>query len=308
MNNRSISTALLIVLASALLSACKLEITVPAGGSVVTSSGLYACAAGETCTLTIDHPYFFESFTAVPARGYIFSRWKKIPGAFCAGSHKSVCEDIDTRIFVENTDLLDWLNFDASYSLTPVFNQLASPGEKQAAVWQLSSSHVAVNYVIDGATAEQIFDSLKGENNPLHISVSTGSKSIGLSEASFASGFTATGATSEGLCEVKAGTIEVTYTTTIPQLYDYQQKPIEIQDSWSRFQGDLVKHEAGHQQINRFYYGLLPGLYSAVGAVPCDELADAIKRVHKQWEEEIIAAQAQYHVDVGSSASFRDYF
>ncbi len=276
---------LTLCIVASLVAGCKVEITVPAGGSVVTSSGLYACAAGETCSITIDHPYFSERFTAVPARGYIFSRWEDAPGAFCAGSHKPVCDDIDTGIFLDNADLLEWLNFDASYSLTPVFSQLASPGDTQAPVWQLSSEHVAVNYLVDGVSADEILDSLRGDNNPLQFSAS-----------------------SEGLCDVIAGTIEVAYITTIPQLFEYQQKPSDIQDSWSNFQGELIQHEVGHQQINRFYYGLLPELYSAVGAAPCDDLADAIKRVHKQWELQIIAAHVQYHVDVGSSASFRDHF
>ncbi len=299
---------LMVTLVTALLSACKLEITVPAGGSVVTGSGLYACAAGETCNITIDHPYFSDSFSAVPAQGYIFSRWKDAPGAFCAGSRVRVCADINTRIFLEHTDLLSWLLIDAGNTLSPVFNNTGSSIDSTEVVWQLSSSHVAVNYVIDGSSAEEIFDALKSDINPLHISANTGSKSIGFSETSFATGFTAADETSEGMCEVEAGTIEVSYTTTVPQLYDYRQKPIVIQDSWSNFQGDLVKHEVGHQEINRFYYGLLPGLYTAVGAVPCDELADAIRLVHKRWEGDIIAAQEQYHADVGSSTSFWSYF
>ncbi len=67
------------------LAGCKLQIIVPLGGQVITDSGTYSCAAGQTCEIDIVDLFFDETFTAVPDTGYIFVQWKKKAGrGFCA--------------------------------------------------------------------------------------------------------------------------------------------------------------------------------------------------------------------------------
>lgn len=165
--NRRMIRSLLTALSALLLSGCNIEISVPAGGQVTGSSGLYACAAGEHCDLTVDHPYFEESFTATPARGYIFSHWQDQPGAFCRGQRSPVCALPPGSIFLQQPELAAWLSVEARYTLSPVF--LALSGATTESAWQLRSSHRVINYEVDGDSADDILAALRSEANPLPI-------------------------------------------------------------------------------------------------------------------------------------------
>ena len=59
------------------LSACKLKITVPEGGSVKTESGSYECLPLRACEIDIYDIFFDEIFIAEPDPGYKFTGWKK---------------------------------------------------------------------------------------------------------------------------------------------------------------------------------------------------------------------------------------
>ena len=84
---------------SVLLMGSKLIIRVPEGGSVISSSGLVACAAGETCTVDVDRRNFAETFTAVAADGYVFRGWTGGDAAVCGGTLVADCTELDSGPF-----------------------------------------------------------------------------------------------------------------------------------------------------------------------------------------------------------------
>jgi predicted secreted Zn-dependent protease len=298
----------LMAISSLLISGCNIEITVPAGGHITTTSGLYACAAGEHCELSVDHPYFAESFTATPEPGYVFSHWQDRAGAFCAGQRQAVCTLPPTSIFLQRPELAPWLAVEATYTLSPVFLALNTVPAAADAAWQLQSSHRVVNYQIDGDSADQILASLRSDANPLPISANTGTRVIGYSVTTAAREYSAEGDSADQHCKIVSGMVTATYTTTLPQLLQPELKTAAIQSSWNRFYQDLEQHEAGHQQINRSYYLELSRRYGAVVGRPCDELPAALAEVKAAWVEELAAAHDQYHTDTGASTSFSDYF
>ena len=104
----------------ALLAGCRLEITVPNQGTVVTADGDFSCGPGESCVIEVSDTRFDETFVAVPAPGYSFSHWKKADRHFC-GKLIKAC-----RLFTSGfagTDLMAFLESDETFTLTPVFVQ-----------------------------------------------------------------------------------------------------------------------------------------------------------------------------------------
>ncbi len=286
------------------LTACKLVITMPAGGTVESSSGLYACAAQESCTIVVDHPYFNETFTAKAAPGYFFSHWAEGNGAFCAGKSSSTCTPFDTGFFLDNPDEADWLQYDVSYTITPVFLELgAQPTVEQR--WTISSEHQLNNYPVDGFSGAEITDSLLSESNPLD-GASDGA--IGFTTSFISRSYNTTSDESGSVCEISDGAVEVIYVTTLPQLVEPEDKPADLADAWRRFQADVTEHEAEHQRINRQYAAELRQRYDALGPIACNTVGDEVRNLFNEWRQEVVAAHAQYHVDVGTSTSFSAYF
>ena len=84
-----------LILAASFLTACKIEVSVPEGGTVVSSTGIYGCTSGEMCIIDVDHIYLQEHFTAVPQAGYEFAGWQKTRGGLCGGND-SLCNLVTT--------------------------------------------------------------------------------------------------------------------------------------------------------------------------------------------------------------------
>ena len=63
---------------------CKVQITVPEGGKVVSQSGAFECQSGEVCTIDIYDLFFDEEFAALPAPGFTFIKWKRVQRGLCA--------------------------------------------------------------------------------------------------------------------------------------------------------------------------------------------------------------------------------
>ena len=74
---------LLLLVSILLLSACKIEVVVPAGGKVVSDNGVN-CLTGATCTIEVRDENYDDTFRAVPDPGYIFRGWKSGEDHFCA--------------------------------------------------------------------------------------------------------------------------------------------------------------------------------------------------------------------------------
>jgi hypothetical protein len=101
------------------LSACKISITVPEGGSVITESGSLNCSAGSTCMVDVVDLFFDETFIARPAEGYRFTQWRKQQRGLCGGN-STPCR-LFTSGFAGNDALLTFLGKDEVFFLDPVF-------------------------------------------------------------------------------------------------------------------------------------------------------------------------------------------
>ncbi|MEM9255211.1 MAG: hypothetical protein AAGA91_07175 [Pseudomonadota bacterium] len=74
-----------------LLSGCKLAITVPAEGYVISSSGIRDCSGPGYCEFEIRDAAYRGTFTAVPWPGYTFVEWQDGSGFLCADSTDPSC-------------------------------------------------------------------------------------------------------------------------------------------------------------------------------------------------------------------------
>jgi hypothetical protein len=101
-----------------LLAGCKIVVQVPEGGQVVSDQGL-VCAAGESCVIDVADSSYLETFEAVPAAGYVFSKWYQANGYLCGGSSLTCAF---SAAFVEgNASLEALLDDDFNVYLQPVF-------------------------------------------------------------------------------------------------------------------------------------------------------------------------------------------
>ena len=91
--------------AALVLAGCKVEITVPEGGRVMTLSGnevfnssgemLSVCETGMTCSVDVVDIFFDETFTTEADEGMTFGGWEKLNRGLCGGSMD------DCRLFTE---------------------------------------------------------------------------------------------------------------------------------------------------------------------------------------------------------------
>ncbi len=102
-----------------LLAGCKIEISVPQGGTVVTSSGAYSCFAGQTCVISVDDIHFDETFSVTPDPGFAFVGWKQRDRGLCGGS-SDPCR-LYTSAFENQPNLMAVLESDEVFYLEPVF-------------------------------------------------------------------------------------------------------------------------------------------------------------------------------------------
>lgn len=115
--SRGIGFALTALLALFLVS-CRIVVTVPEGGRVVTEDG-FECRSGDTCVIEVNDTGFDSTFSAIPAPGYTFARWKPKTLAFC-GNKTTACS-LATTPFGDNQAVLDVLDSDREFFLEPVF-------------------------------------------------------------------------------------------------------------------------------------------------------------------------------------------
>jgi hypothetical protein len=101
-----------------LLPGCRIQISVPEGGRVVSQSGAYSCESGDTCIIDVVDVFFDETFEGIPAPGYTFANWRKGTRVFCGG-RKKPCHLFTTTF--PGTPLIDILESDQQFYLFPVF-------------------------------------------------------------------------------------------------------------------------------------------------------------------------------------------
>ncbi len=98
------------------LQGCKITQVVPANGAIVSRTGNYNCAAGQTCVIdVVNGSVFSDTFTAVPDAGYRFAGWKKQSGYLCGGN-KTPCA-------LENVPA-NFTAVDADTFLEPIFEKI----------------------------------------------------------------------------------------------------------------------------------------------------------------------------------------
>ena len=119
LSSRLIIRAAVIAGLFVVLSACRIDITTPAGGAVTTESGEINCPALRTCSVEVSDTNFNETFIAVPAKGYQFIGWKKGFARLCGGSLQP-CH-IETAWFSDYENMMDFLESDEIMYLQPDF-------------------------------------------------------------------------------------------------------------------------------------------------------------------------------------------
>ncbi len=109
---------LLAGLLGCLLTGCKIVVTVPEGGRVVTEDG-FVCEAGQTCVIEVSDTSFDSTFTAKEKPGYTFTRWRYKSRAFC-GNQGTPCH-LSTGQLSGDQAFLDLLASDEEFFLEPIF-------------------------------------------------------------------------------------------------------------------------------------------------------------------------------------------
>ena len=106
------------------LSACKVAVSVPEGGRVITTSGSMECQQHQTCELDIADTHFHETFRAVPHEVWEFTGWTN---DFLCGGKTDDCTISTVGWNYENPNIRDALSDQSFvYQLQPQFEQKPS--------------------------------------------------------------------------------------------------------------------------------------------------------------------------------------
>ena len=108
----------LLLISTLALTGCFLEVTSTEGGAVEYSGG--TC---DPCDIEILDATFDETFTAVPADGYVFSHWRVGNDYQCPGSEDPECVVSNTQ-FAGNTGAEAHIASDKTYYLEAVYRAL----------------------------------------------------------------------------------------------------------------------------------------------------------------------------------------
>jgi Raf kinase inhibitor-like YbhB/YbcL family protein len=109
------------------LSACKIEIKVPAQGRVTTESKSFTCEANQICSIDVSNTLFDEVFVAESnTAGVSYVEWVRRSRGLCGGSSEP-CH-LFTSGFGGNAALMALLgNEEEIFYLDPVFFSITSP-------------------------------------------------------------------------------------------------------------------------------------------------------------------------------------
>ena len=110
---------LLVLAISLLVVGCKVRITVPEGGRVVSDSGAFSCEAGQTCDIDVSDVFFDETFRAQAKAGYFFRKWEAGDRLLCGESYQE-CH-LFTTFFAGNAALEQFLESGEIFYLRPMF-------------------------------------------------------------------------------------------------------------------------------------------------------------------------------------------
>lgn len=121
-----------IILATAALAGCKIQMSTTAGGAITTQSGNFSCRANQNCPpVDVSDIHFDETFVARPDTGYEFVGWKKRERGLCGGNRKP-CR-LFTSGFTGNNALLAFLDRpNEVFHLQAVFREKPLTGDGDA--------------------------------------------------------------------------------------------------------------------------------------------------------------------------------
>ncbi|MCB1701399.1 MAG: DUF922 domain-containing protein [Pseudomonadales bacterium] len=280
---------------SILLMGSKIIIHVPQGGSVVSSSGLFACSAGETCTIELDERHHAETFTAVADSGYEFHGWGDKAGSLCQGSRNPYCEELDNgAVFDAEPGFKDRRRSGGAITMNPSFVGSDYPQTQVTPRFSINSFHTTHYYQVQGNTQEEVWAQLHGSANPLAVDRRAGAKPLGHADFRYQYDYRSAYGTGMSSCKVDSGTLVFRFETVLPRLALQEDTSDHLKDHWQPFQELITEHEAGHHAIYRQLVTQLPQVLIDVGEVPCDELSDRVAEAVEYAVSEVRQASVAY--------------
>jgi predicted secreted Zn-dependent protease len=292
---------------SLLLMGSKIVITVPAGGSVESSSGLFACSAGEVCTIDIDERYFGESFTAIPDQGNRFAGWEDRTGAICAGSYNAECSELDAEEFPGSPSSHGHFSSGATMTMRPTFVSHEPAAGEQDPGFTISSRHATRYYEISGDSSDELWRQLRGNANPLAVVAEAGRKPFGEAKLSYSYSYQSGYANNAAACRVSSAELEFNFETVLPQLKNLDEKPDHLRNQWLKFQSVVIDHEADHQKIYRRLVKQLPQALASIDNVPCHELDERVSVAVSKTVSAMRQASSDYD-SMGSQDAYTNPF
>lgn len=261
---------------SVLLMGSKLVISVPEGGSVTSSSGLFACHAGETCTIDIDKAHFDETFSAQAAPGYLFSRWGEHAGALCAGSHDAHCDALDKGPFSSGGAGL--ASLEQAHSLMPLFAGHSFDRHDSEVDISVRSYQATRYYSVSGRDHKEIWHQLTGPANPNPVDHFTGRKPLGLAIFRYTYSYQSEFVQGGTLCRVQQAQFDLRFETVLPTLAVDEKTRRSLNTRWTDLAQNITEHEAGHHEINRQLVTQLPAALRSIGPMACHGLDRRVKQ------------------------------
>jgi predicted secreted Zn-dependent protease len=279
---------------SVLLMGSKLIIHVPEGGAVVSSSGLFACGAGESCTIDINEHHFAETFTAVADAGYTFNRWETGTGAICSGSLNTQCDELDNDSFGGFDRGTTASRSGDALSLTPSFSGSEYSDSAASLKFTVKSYQSTRYYAVRGNTRDEIWYQLTGSANPLPVDRDAGIKPLGHASFRYEYDYQSEYAGNSSSCRVRTGNFDFRFETVLPRLAVRDSARSELGARWSALEDLVTEHEAGHHAIYRQLVNRLPTALQEIGVAPCSELDHRVSQAVAHAVDDIRRASADY--------------
>ena len=276
------------------LMGSKIVITVPQGGSVVSTSGLISCSAGEVCIIDIAEPHFVDTFTAVPDQGYYFTRWQDDSRGLCRGGLHPQCPQPAATAVQDQQGFVLPADPAAVFTMNPTFAPRSAVPASHAPRFTVNSSHLTRYYDIDGDTTEELRAQLAGEANPLPVQAAAGRKPVGHANFSYRYDYSAEYGSNLARCRIASASLSFHFETVLPRLRGLGHKPGHLRSRWLPFQREVIEHEAGHHAIYRLMAARLPVALTALGEVPCDELDQRVGKMVGRIERDMHQASSAY--------------
>ncbi|WP_235898588.1 DUF922 domain-containing protein [Parahaliea maris] len=265
---------------------CKIQVVAPLGADVVSSSGAFDCRAGTTCTVVVDHPYYYEAFSVEPKPGYAFTTFLEGQGRFCGGSEKPVCGPLNTRGFPGNEGLSALLGQDDEFFLEPevVADGTLPVDDSSTLKVTLRESVNLDHYPIHGDSVETIQASLYSQDNPFYNAEPVGSGiQVGITQPGYDYSFSAERLQpGSSNCRFAALTIDATITIVMPGLQQRHTLPANLQARWDEFYLALLAHEGGHANFVRDSFEEIVAFFESRGQFSCDTISEEVDAVLEQ--------------------------